>query len=146
MRNATYASLLTILLVACTATNNAVSDPVSSAPAAPTGHEVSSNAGNYRVIYNARPESIPSGELFGLSVWILDASSGEVAEDVELVVDASMPQHQHGMNVRPSHSMDESGEHHVDGMLFHMPGAWTVTFDLEREGITERAEVVIDVN
>ncbi|MFT5286641.1 MAG: hypothetical protein ACI8TQ_002811 [Planctomycetota bacterium] len=145
MRTAIIASLFTLLFVACTAVDHTETVQVPVVPT-PIGTEVPSNAGNYSVIYNARPASIPSGELFGLSVWILDADSREVAEDVALVVDASMPQHQHGMNVLPSHSVDEHGEHRVEGLLFHMPGAWTVTFDLEREGITERAEVVIDVN
>ena len=31
------------------------------------------------------------------------------------------------------------------GLLFHMSGAWTVTFDIERDGVTERAQTIVEL-
>ena len=145
MRAIAFLVWIPVWLTACASSQMIEVEPTTCAPK-PIGAQVLSNAGHYRVIYQSRPATIPSGELFGLSVWILDEPSGELAEDVELVVDASMPQHQHGMNVRPTQVEGEPGEHRIEGLLFHMPGAWTITFDLERKGVTERAQVVVDVN
>jgi len=112
----------------------------------PQGTEVLSNAGRYRVRYLPVPDPIPSGELFSMLVWVFDAESGAELSEPELVVDAGMPHHQHGMNIQPVLSKMVEGPMLVDGLLFHMPGAWTVTFDIERDGVTERAQVVLDVD
>ena len=110
------------------------------------GTEVLSNAGRYRVLYFPVPDPIPSGEVFSMLVWVFDAESGAELTEPLLVVDAGMPHHQHGMNIQPVQSRMVNGPTLVDGLLFHMPGAWTVTFDIEQGGVTERAQVVLDVD
>jgi len=136
--------LSTCLLAAgCTSDGPAVEPPSAAAPA---GHELTSHAGTWRVVYRTRPEAIPLNEPFGLTVWVLDPQPGGAPRaDVKLVVDAGMPQHMHGMNRVPTLSPRDDGGFDVDGLLFHMPGEWTLTFDVERGGITERAECVVEL-
>lgn len=55
--------------------------------------------------------------------------------DARLVrVDATMPDHRHGMNYRPSlHALGE-GRWRADGLLWHMAGRWELRFDVETGG------------
>jgi hypothetical protein len=62
--------------------------------------------------------------------------------DVELSVDAAMPEHGHGMNRVPR---IEAGDGHfrAEGLLFHMPGKWELYFDVTQGAVTERAQTII---
>jgi len=109
-------------------------------------HIIVSNAGGYVVAY-ARPnrQPMPLNERFTLQVHLFDATKDAPLEhpitDGKLIVDASMPEHMHGMNVRPTVTQNDDGSFTVDGMLLHMPGRWEVYFDMSRSGVTERAQV-----
>jgi hypothetical protein len=48
-----------------------------------------------------------------------------------LQVDATMPEHRHGMNYRPSLIDLGAGRWRVQGMLLHMAGRWELRFDVE---------------
>jgi hypothetical protein len=67
---------------------------------------------------------IPVGKHFSLNVQICGPAP------VLLKMDADMPAHKHGMNYKPAISSLGSGMYRVDGLMFHMPGQWRVTFDL----------------
>jgi len=146
---------LQALLVSCTALFAAacaspqpvgIAEPKTSVGGIQQGTEVLSNAGRYRVRYLPVPDPIPSGEVFSMLVWVYDEESGAELREPQLVVDAGMPHHQHGMNIQPVLSRMVEGPTLVDGLLFHMPGSWTVTFDIEQDGVTERAQIVLDVD
>ena len=65
---------------------------------------------------------------------------GGVPFDGMLLADAAMPQHGHGMNVKPTVKSLGGGRFRVEGMLFHMPGSWELYLDLVRAGVLERAQ------
>ena len=62
--------------------------------------------------------------------------------DATLVrVDATMPEHRHGMNYRPSLKAVGSpgeGRWRAEGLMFHMPGRWELRLDVQRAGKSER--------
>ncbi len=119
--------------------------------------EVSTAFGTWRVAWRSVPAPVPLNTPFAVEAWLRPAGGdgswegdtwdGGAAGDVQpsLVIDAGMPHHQHGMNRTPELSRLPDGGFRADGMLFHMPGAWTLVFDVSRGGITERAEVVLTV-
>lgn len=111
----------------------------------PDGLEVVSNADTYRIVYRTTPADVPRGELFDLVVWAFDAEGRPLPPDHTVRVDAGMPQHRHGMNVVPRTTRREDRGFDVEGLLFHMPGAWTLTFDVEVGGITERAQTIVEL-
>ena len=118
--------------------------PAPPEPAAPAPQVVASSAGSWRVEYRARPDPIPLNEPFGLTARIFSADAPDVPRnDVELAVDAAMPQHQHGMNRRASVRRDGAGGFVASELLFHMPGEWRLYFDVTYGGLTERAECVV---
>ena len=49
-------------------------------------------------------------------------------------VDATMPEHRHGMNYRPSIVAEGPGRWRVDGLLWHMAGRWEWRFEAELRG------------
>ncbi len=103
---------------------------------------VESNAGSYVVHVSPPPEELPDNEDFELRVWIARAAAPhEVAREVKLAVEASMPEHGHGMNRTPKIARGEGGEFVVQGMLFHMTGRWELYFDITSGALSERAQV-----
>jgi len=98
------------------------------------------DAGPVQLAWRAEPEAIAVSRPFALLVTLCPA-------DARLRrVDASMPEHRHGMNYRPSLRALGDGVWRAEGLLFHMPGKWQFVFDLERPGRTERltADVLVE--
>jgi len=53
-------------------------------------------------------------------------------------VDATMPEHRHGMNYRPSLQRVGEGRWRVEGLMFHMPGRWQLRLDVQAGVATEQ--------
>ncbi|MBK7080614.1 MAG: hypothetical protein IPH55_07620 [Betaproteobacteria bacterium] len=60
-----------------------------------------------------------------------------------LAVDATMPEHRHGMNYRPTVVARGTGIYRADGLMFHMPGRWDLLFDLVTPAGTERLTATV---
>lgn len=77
-----------------------------------------------------RAEPAPAiGRGFALHLAVCPANARLVR------VDATMPDHRHGMNYRPSlHALGE-GRWRADGLLWHMGGRWELRFDVEAGGV-----------
>jgi len=109
--------------------------------------EIASHGGSYLVRFRPAPAPVPENEPFGLEVWVLEAGpQPRLARDVELAVDAGMPEHGHGMNREPKVKRLGPGHFAVTGMLFHMPGYWELYFDITRGALTERAQVGVTLD
>jgi hypothetical protein len=75
---------------------------------------------------------IAVGRQFAIEVQLCPASA------VLARVDASMPEHRHGMNYRPSVKSLGAGRWRVEGLMFHMPGRWELQLDVKADGRIER--------
>ena len=98
-----------------------------------TGWVVFSN--HYMLAFRSDPLRIETGEPFALVLNVC-TKNGKPAELV--AVDAQMPEHRHGMNYRPSIVAGENGRYRAEGLVFHMPGRWELTFDVRAGEETER--------
>ena len=59
--------------------------------------------------------------------------------DAQLLrVDASMPEHRHGMNYRTSLKPLGDGRWRVEGLLWHMAGRWELRLDVQSLGLSHR--------
>jgi len=75
-----------------------------------------------------------------LEVQAQALASGEAPLPYELIdIDARMPEHRHGMNLRPSITAIAPQRWRVDGFKLHMPGLWVVALKVKRG---EQEEVV----
>ncbi len=133
------------------ALNEGTQEPATAAAALPADAvTVASEGGSWRVSWwldqaSLRPAELFDHGLFDVRVALRTAAGELPGPEVELVVDAGMPQHRHGMNVVPEVVELEPGEYRVSGLLFHMPGDWTMTFDVVSGALAERAQVVLEV-
>ncbi len=106
------------------------------------GLETLSNGGRYLVTCWIVPQPPGVNELFELVVEIKEAADPTSrVTDLELIADADMPEHGHGMNTRPEVQSLSNGRFLVQGMMFHMFGFWEIYLDITRHGVTERAQL-----
>lgn len=88
------------------------------------------------VVYRTMPPKIAVGKHFGVDVLV--CAKGQGAAPTGLRVDATMPEHRHGMNYRPTVMAKAPGRYVAEGLMFHMPGRWQLQFDVEAKGGTDR--------
>lgn len=98
-----------------------------------------------------------AGEGVSAAWRVADGSAIEVSRHFELLVrvcpveaellavDATMPAHRHGMNYRPSLQPLGDGRWRVEGLLFHMRGAWELRLDLRVAGRTQALRQAIEL-
>lgn len=66
------------------------------------------------------------GELFSVEVTVSDAKGGALPTETQVKLDATMPEHGHGMMTEPKVTALGSGKWRVDGMKLHMQGKWVL--------------------
>jgi hypothetical protein len=117
-------------------------DVVAEEPVAPVEwREATSADGRYFVRWRPLAEPIPMADPFDVEVEIwTDETMSESGDYDSILVDAGMPHHGHGMNVRPEQERRADGSWVARGMLMHMPGRWQVYVDVFDDGRLERAQ------
>ncbi|HWS76148.1 MAG TPA: hypothetical protein VN324_13475 [Quisquiliibacterium sp.] len=116
-------------------------DPCAQAPAGSERVESAHTA----VVWQTEPAAIVVGRPFAIVAAVCPKGSASGAQVQSLVVDATMPEHRHGMNYTPQPSRLPDGRWRADGLVFHMPGRWALTFDVQADGRRERLSRVLMV-
>jgi len=96
---------------------------------------------SYTVVFKTVPDPVQVGAHFALDFAVCPRGSAGVPRAVR--VDANMPEHRHGMNYRPVVTAKSSTMYRAEGLLFHMPGRWDLTFDIAAPGRVERLTGVL---
>jgi hypothetical protein len=100
--------------------------------------------GGFTVRWAAIPDPVPTGDPFAIEFELFrDPECATPLADGTLEVDAAMPHHAHGMNLRPKVDPLGPGRYRARGVLFHMPGRWELFFDRTVDGVTERAQTTL---
>lgn len=97
-----------------------------------TPESTAAAAGPVQARWTTEPASVPVGEPFVMVVSLCPATAQLVG------VDASMPDHRHGMNYQPSFQPTGSGQWRVEGMVWHMSGRWELRLDTTLAGVPHR--------
>jgi hypothetical protein len=96
----------------------------------------------YALAWIAQPE-VRVSEFFTLEIAVCAAPGQPQARTLR--VEATMPEHQHGMNYRASVRPRGPGRFVAEGMLLHMPGRWQFSFEInvgaQREVLTGDVQV-----
>jgi len=103
---------------------------------------IDSNDGRYQVEVETKPAAIEVNQPFDVVVTVTPKSGA--AKDLGVVVDARMPAHFHGMNRTAKLSRAGGNTWKAEGLVFHMSGHWELYVDITDGGVTERAQM--DVN
>ena len=96
----------------------------------------------YYIVFETNPDPIPYKEYFDVKVGVFtDANQESLVTTVDVMVDATMPEHEHGMNVSPIHTIDENGYTIASGLEWFMTGEWQLEFYVtpQEGGPTETA-------
>jgi hypothetical protein len=84
--------------------------------------------GVLQVGWRPEPEVLVVGRPFALSLQLCPPATRV------LRVDATMPEHRHGMNYRPSVRPLGDGRWRAEGLLWHMAGRWELAIEVESGG------------
>jgi cytochrome c peroxidase len=81
-----------------------------------------------RFVLAFKPEPVAVAKHFKVEIAAC-SKSGPLPESLK--VDATMPEHRHGMNYAPTVKKLGPGRWQADGLMFHMPGRWEFVFVLD---------------
>jgi len=95
------------------------------------------------LVFRTRPQPVRVGERFSVDAALCPRAGAASVEG--LAIDAAMPAHRHGMNYAPVLRAGGAQAWVADGLLFHMPGRWQLSFDVRLAGRTERLAADLDV-
>lgn len=90
----------------------------------------------FNVSYTASPSPIPLRTVLSWTITITDAHEQPVA-DARLTVLGGMPEHGHGLPTIPQVKNLGGGRYLIEGLKFHMPGAWVVGFRIKAGTLTD---------
>jgi len=88
--------------------------------------------GPIQMSWASAPSSIRVGEPFVMQLTLCPASAQLVR------VDATMPEHRHGMNYLPTFTALGDGVWEVKGMVWHMAGRWELRVDARLDDTLQR--------
>jgi hypothetical protein len=94
----------------------------------PANEPAMATTGPVQARWSTEPMPVPVGEPFVLRVSLCPANAQL------LRVDATMPEHRHGMNYRPSIQATGPGQWRVEGLVWHMAGRWELKLDTTLAG------------
>jgi hypothetical protein len=114
--------------------------PAPAAPCEPAlrGTGVQTIAGRQYVVAWRAPAPLPLAEFFAVDFELCARDGGSVEAPR---VDATMPEHGHGMNYRPTVAAQGKGRFRADGLLLHMPGRWQLDFAVGGEVLRTAVDV-----
>lgn len=90
----------------------------------------------FKVGYTSSPAPVPLLAVHSWTVTILD-EAGRPVDGATIAVLGGMPAHAHGLPTTPQVKSLGGGRYLIEGLKFHMPGAWAV-------GLRIKAGTVID--
>ena len=104
------------------------------------------NGESHFVEFETAPTSIPFNEYFEVWVSVYTDETKEITtQDINVLVDAIMPEHDHGMNETPTISLDDDGRYHAEGLKWFMTGLWNLEIYItDVDGFTESASFPIE--
>jgi len=102
-------------------------------------------SGGIRVSFESRLTPISINRMHSWVVRVQD-TDGEPIENAEIIVTGGMPDHDHGLPTAPRVTrVLEDGGYLVEGMKFHMSGAWQVTVAVTEGGRSESVTFDLDI-
>jgi hypothetical protein len=125
------------VLIGCAATAPACEPPVHGA------NVLKIEGARYVLAWRPIPAPIRAGEFVTLEVGVC-ARDGQ-PRPATLRVDATMPEHKHGMNYRPSVTPKGTDRFAADGVMLHMAGHWEIVFDINIGAAQESLRTSVEI-
>jgi hypothetical protein len=97
----------------------------------------------YVLAWRPVPAPMRVGEFLTLEIGVC-ARDGQ-PRPATLRVDATMPEHKHGMNYLPSVTPKGTDRFAADGIMLHMAGHWEIVFDINAGAAQESLRTSIEL-
>ncbi len=94
-----------------------------------------------RILLDLDRRAVTVGQPFDIRMVVCSPNS-RVSDRLD--IDAIMPLHRHGMNYRPTVRRTAPGAYTVEGMFFHMPGAWQIVVRAYRGNGSQKFTVDVE--
>lgn len=137
--------LLHTILVALVTTTSAFAETVGAFPVGKAGITMRVETASPKQTPNKSAPALQSRQMTSLRVSFVDAAGKALADIQDVQFDATMPAHNHGMNVTPKIATEQPGIFRIDGIKLHMPGEWKLTFKMKHGGRDELVEVPLTI-
>lgn len=98
----------------------------------------------FRVHYETTPVPVPLLTVHQWTVTIADPD-GKPVTGALLTVLGGMPAHGHGLPTVPTVRELGGGRYLVEGLKFHMPGAWVVAFRIEAGAVIDSVSFALEL-
>jgi hypothetical protein len=101
--------------------------------------------GLFRVSYTSTVNPLPLNQIHGWTLH-LETADGVPVNDAVLVLNGGMPAHNHGLATAPevTEALGD-GNYRVEGLRFHMQGAWEMTLDIRRGDTTDSVVIPLSI-
>jgi hypothetical protein len=104
-----------------------------------------SRDGLFLLSYASELRPLQINKLHAWTLHIEDAQGNPVV-GANLQVSGGMPAHNHGLPTNPRITAElGNGDYRLDGMRFHMSGAWEITINIAADGDTDSVVVLVDL-
>jgi hypothetical protein len=122
----------------------AATAPVAVASPVPGETERWSEKRLFKVRYESAPTPVPLLTLHTWTITVSDAAGAPV-RGANVLVLGGMPAHAHGLPTAPVVSELGDGRYRVEGLKFHMPGAWVVAFRIRASAGVDAVSFALDL-
>ena len=93
----------------------------------------------FRASYVSSPSPVPVLSIHAWTVTLVDANERPV-EDARITVLGGMPAHSHGLPTTPQVKSLGGGRYLIEGLKFHMPGAWVVALRVKAGSLVDSVQ------
>ncbi len=97
--------------------------------------------GLFRFRIRTDPAPPALGDYFSVWTTVERVSETSRVRGGTLVLDATMPEHRHGMTTLPKTRLYEDGRFHTVGCRFHMHGRWVIELTFSHDGKRDHATI-----
>ena len=104
-----------------------------------------SRNGEFLLSYESELDPLVINRIHSWTLAVTDAS-GNPVEGATISVDGGMPVHDHGLPTQPRVTRElEAGRYLLEGVRFHMAGAWEVVVTIEADGVSDSAVILLEI-
>lgn len=89
--------------------------------------------------------SLTSRQMTSLVVSFTNGKGEPSSRVTDVTFDATMPAHNHGMNVKAQTTKERPGVFRIDGVKLHMPGEWKLVFKVKTASGENLVEVPMTI-
>lgn len=111
--------------------------------AAPESPSWVSESGKLRASYASAVTPVPLNQIHAWTVHV-ETADGAPVENAQVEFDGGMPEHNHGLATAPAVTGLGKGDYLVEGLRFHMQGAWELRITVRYDNSSDR--IVIPLN